>query len=440
LLTFLLADPKGTLGDEHFPYAAYVNADEVYARSGPGKNYYPTQQLARGDQVEVYRHDPGGWFAIRPPEGSFSWVAADFVKPGEDGLGVVVGDRVAARVGSSLSDIRDVIQVRLNRGEPVELLGVKEFNPGPSRQKWYRIAPPSGEFRWVHGSFLVRELPKPEPDEARSQRNLLLSPDESIPESMRAAENNRAAGLALVDHQEVDPQMRASPPDRQAADNDPLAAKSKAKTQAEDAERIPRITKSRLTGPADASSRPPAGSREEQFAQELDQLNLELSAMAAEDPKAWVFEDLLARASAAVQRGQTAVERGRARLILNKIEKFSDIKRRMDLAAQSNASSRPLSRTAASPSSVAADVSQRYDGVGRLARVNSPSGNVPTYALTDSSGAIRYFVTPSPGVNLRHYLGQEVGIIGSVGYVPELARQNVTARRITVLGGGELRR
>ena len=52
-----------------------ITADDVYVRSGPGENYYPTDKLKAGQEVEVYRHDPGGWYAIRPPKGSFSWVA-----------------------------------------------------------------------------------------------------------------------------------------------------------------------------------------------------------------------------------------------------------------------------------------------------------------------------------------------------------------------------
>ena len=62
--------------EQAFPYKAYVTAAEVYVRSGPGRTFYPTDKLHTGDQVEVYRHDPGGWCAIRPPEGSFSWVSA----------------------------------------------------------------------------------------------------------------------------------------------------------------------------------------------------------------------------------------------------------------------------------------------------------------------------------------------------------------------------
>ena len=71
------AAPEGT-----FPYKAFVTADDVYVRSGPGDNYYPTDKLKAGDEVEVYRHDPGGWLAIRPVPGSFCWVAGRFLQLG----------------------------------------------------------------------------------------------------------------------------------------------------------------------------------------------------------------------------------------------------------------------------------------------------------------------------------------------------------------------
>ena len=57
----------GAARADEFPYVAFINADEVNVRSGPGDNYYPVMKLNRGDRVEVYRHDPGGWYAIRPP-------------------------------------------------------------------------------------------------------------------------------------------------------------------------------------------------------------------------------------------------------------------------------------------------------------------------------------------------------------------------------------
>ena len=58
------------------PYEARVVASGATIQSGPGDKFYPTDTLARGDLVEVYREKPGGWLGIRPTPNSFSWVAA----------------------------------------------------------------------------------------------------------------------------------------------------------------------------------------------------------------------------------------------------------------------------------------------------------------------------------------------------------------------------
>jgi hypothetical protein len=86
------------------PYEAHIIATGAPVLSGPGEKFYPTDTLAQGDVVEVYREKPGGWLAIRPPAGSFSWVLASDLKMKEDGLAEVAKDEVASRIGSRLND------------------------------------------------------------------------------------------------------------------------------------------------------------------------------------------------------------------------------------------------------------------------------------------------------------------------------------------------
>ncbi len=62
--------------EEPFPYVVHVTDEGVPLRSGPGDEYYETSRLSAGAAVEVWRHAPGGWLAVRPPRGSFSLVAA----------------------------------------------------------------------------------------------------------------------------------------------------------------------------------------------------------------------------------------------------------------------------------------------------------------------------------------------------------------------------
>ncbi len=141
----------GELVGAEFPYVAYVNTADVYIRSGPGRDYYPTDKLQKGEKVEVYRHDPGGWYAIRPPRRSYSWVASRHLDAVNANLAVVNSPRTVARVGSAFSDVRDIIQVRLDQGEKVELIEPKSDSP------WCKVAPPAGEFRWVFSKYVDRD-------------------------------------------------------------------------------------------------------------------------------------------------------------------------------------------------------------------------------------------------------------------------------------------
>ena len=70
------------LADVTASFITHIAGGTAYVRSGPGDEYYPTDRLPEGSQVEVYRHDEGGWCAIRPPVSSFSWVSSRHVALG----------------------------------------------------------------------------------------------------------------------------------------------------------------------------------------------------------------------------------------------------------------------------------------------------------------------------------------------------------------------
>ena len=368
-----LAAPQPVRGEQGFPYKAFINANEVYIRSGPGQSYYPTDKLKIGQEVEVYRHDPGGWYAIRPAAESFSWVSARFLKPGEDNLAVVAEENVAARVGSRFSDIRDVIQVRLHKGEVVELLESRQTSGG-GQEKWCKIAPPAGEFRWVFGKYVDPEYPR---DGVRRPKK-----------------------------------------------TDSVLA------QADDLPRAP--TTPRSGSPAE-------------FQAELDAIEMELSVMVVEEPTVWTFDSLRVRADALLNQAETAVERGRARVLANKIARFADLKQRYDAVAalreETERANRQLAvlsaRTRAADQPNEAD--SRFDGVGKLTEVLSPKIGAPRYALIDDKGEVRCYVTPAPGVNLRSYVGRRVGINGTRGYMPEQRAQHLTARRVSIMEDRVLR-
>lgn len=142
-------------GETRFPYEAIVQSDEAQARSGPGRKFYPTSRLKTGEKVMVHRHDPGGWYMIAPPPGSFSWIPARYVERIGQNMGSVTANRVVVRVGSQESDIRDVEQGTLNQGDEVRLLGEKTLSTERGSERFYKIAPPPREYRWVMGQYLA---------------------------------------------------------------------------------------------------------------------------------------------------------------------------------------------------------------------------------------------------------------------------------------------
>lgn len=403
LTTAMAAEPPT------FPYKAKLNADGVYIRSGPGNNYYPTDKLDAGTEVEVYRHDPGGWCAIRPPEGSFTWIASRYLDLGPQGVATVQGERIAARVGSRFSDIRDVIQVRLEKGERVEVLETKTIPGDTESPSWCKIAPPSGEFRWVSAKYV------------------------DSPGAVAGVRKAPAAGNPLL-------------PSDAAASPQPLP-----------------VTGDTAAATADS----PPGLRRfspEEFQAELDRLNIALSSMLAEEPSVWECGTLSARAEDLLQQAGTAVERGQARLLVDRLQQAQDIKdrystimtTRVDAERQSrvlsdlqrvrrpgtsaNSISSPSSANAGSAGATAtATADRRFDGTGRLTRVVPAKLGGPQYALVDEQGKVRCYVTPAPGVNLRYYVGHRVGVNGIRGFMPEQKADHVTAKHITGLDSKILR-
>lgn len=159
LLAVLLATLAAPLNaDEGFPYRAVVETANASVQSGPGIEFYATDRLAKGTPVEVWRHDTDGWIAIRPPTNSFSWVLAEHLEMTDDPkLARVINAPVKTRIGSLFSDARDVEYISLRTGEVVELMGTKELEgPDDESQRWFKIAPPSGEFRWIHSDSVRR--------------------------------------------------------------------------------------------------------------------------------------------------------------------------------------------------------------------------------------------------------------------------------------------
>ncbi|MFV2067088.1 MAG: SH3 domain-containing protein, partial [Pirellulales bacterium] len=294
----------GLLGSAHTvhaepspPYTAYVSADDVYVRSGPGSNYYPTDKLSTGAQVEVYRHDSGGWYAIRPPKNSFSWVSSRYVEPTENGLGRVTDQRAVARVGSRFSNVRDVIQIRLDKGETVEILG--ERNVGG--QTWYKIAPPSGEFRWMSGRFLDHRPPS-----QRAESTSVAKGQDSGRFERPVGDEPRPAEWSTARRDDT-----ASAPETASRQDHLVDLAAADDDQTSPAEVVP---ESGTEGPIS----------------DLNRINHALSVMVAEEPSVWELSEIKHQTEAIARQARTNAEREDVNRLLHKIARLEDIKARHD--------------------------------------------------------------------------------------------------------------
>jgi hypothetical protein len=137
-----------------------------------------------------------------------------------------------------------------------------------------------------------------------------------------------------------------------------------------------------------------------------------------------------------LSQAETPLERGRARLLSAKIGRFEDIKQRSDKLAAARLETLAADRHAQrlpSGNWSAADPDGRFDAMGQLTRVAASKPGAPQYAVVDAGGNVRCYVSPAPGVNLRSYVGQQVGVNGIRGYMPEQRATHLVARHISVV-------
>jgi hypothetical protein len=141
-------------------YSATVAAAEAEVRSGAGATpqLYPTNKLRKGDRVEVVKEVEGGWLAIKPPPGSFSWINARFLQPAGPGWYYVVGHpetRVPLLIGSQvIAEKPSVEGVRVRPGHLLKGMGAMHESPDG---KWLPVEPPPSEVRYIRAEAVSRQ-------------------------------------------------------------------------------------------------------------------------------------------------------------------------------------------------------------------------------------------------------------------------------------------
>jgi hypothetical protein len=157
--------------------------------------------------------------------------------------------------------------------------------------------------------------------------------------------------------------------------------------------------------------------------QELDAIDLDLSLMLSRPKENWNLGPLKSRVQELVDKGETAADRGEARLMHEKLDQIGQTFNVTDELVGVTAASgiAAVSKEASDP---------RYDGQGWLKPVLSRSRHAAPYALVDSEGKPTCFVTPSTGFKIERYVNKRVGIYGRRGVIESLNAQHVVAERV----------
>jgi len=450
------------------PATVRVIADHTYLRAGPGDDFYPTERLAAGAAVEVWAVDPaGGYVAVRPVAGGFSWLrgcdvdrAADAAGTGTTAasrdVGVVVTDGAVARVGSQLNDLRHVAQVTLEAGERVRVLEEVRIPAGRHAGLWVRIEPPAGEFRWARLADLETPpgMTPPAADPVAAADGLPAG-DATVGEAVAAL---RDAGVAMAQAVgDIGVAPAALPPA-------PVAAQPAAPPQPlgflPSAKRLLTGWLPRGSGvfdpavpvqPVAVSGPPGAAAMGTAPLEELSDIDLALSVVVTGEPSGWNLEPVRERLRRVAAHVSTDAERARVEAIDARIARFEGIQgRHRTLAAApaaaggeplkiggmwsslSTIGSRPI-RPGVLPGGGSADGQPTWtppdvvETTGRLATVVSRRPDAPRWAIVDQHNNVVAFIAPQTGVNLAPLVGQEVAVRGARGYMPEYKRPYVVA-------------
>lgn len=408
---FLVLAAATAVFAEDFPYPAVVTA-ETSARCGPGENYYRTTKLAQGTRVEVYRKQ-GSWLGIRPLPASFSWAPASQLQTtAMDDVMVAREDGVRVWIGTNVVTLnKHHFQIELKKGEAVQVIGEKRLvaPSGAVADTWYKILPPAGEFRWLPVADLRRDNGEPAPTTV-DELELKDIGAESSP--------GDESGTPLVEPPEIDRLSDAAPTRPRQADSLEV-----------DDERT--VASSPAPNPKWLQWQAPTDAVE--FDRTLEQFSTTLATMVALPTENWDFTELRIKVGKMADAGPSPLHRAKARKLQASIGEFQAIAERLTRPKPSGAAEAMVTNPPESSATNAQAGDSKFAGQGWLMPVHSSQKSVPKFTILDDQGRFLQFVSPAPGVNLRRYEKQRVGVIGPASYIPALDRPHITAQRVVPL-------
>jgi hypothetical protein len=132
----------------NFPYSAYVNADLVNVRAGPGLYYYPIASVGKNVAV-IVEGESGEWLAVKPVEGVCGLMKRGDITLETGGKAATVSAAGARVYASGPSAKRQwSVMCTLDQGDKVQILG-------PAEGDMFRVAPPESARVYLAGQYVA---------------------------------------------------------------------------------------------------------------------------------------------------------------------------------------------------------------------------------------------------------------------------------------------
>lgn len=427
--TLLAAESEKTR-DSRPPERVRIGVKLAVVRSGPGRDFYPTEALTAGDWISVVK-EQGEWLAILPPAESFCWVEGDKIQFEEAaGKGRVLVDHTPAWIGSALVVVEEhIFQTELRAGDVVEVLDVKTVGKPDGRPenqaRWLKIRPPQGDLRWIEKQAVAPN---------KEDQSSVDTPSPST-------DGQQAADQKSSDHA------------------DRLTERSEGHSDSW----FPRWASHRVRQPsAQSGETPPKGDQptpgdlffgtqgaDGSFDDRCVWLHVQLSKAAARAATAHELASLADAARQLQSQATTSHDRQRAKQLLARAEQLQELVTKRARLEGTGLVLPPAPADEVVGRGLRADrvVSPRlsdgenpqparsdtpYVAEGWLMPVASLQRPAPPFVVMDAEGQPIAFVTPAPGLNLRRYIDRRVGIIGQPSFTV-LDKPHVIAHRVVLL-------
>ncbi len=437
-----------------FPYEGLVESDAAYVRSGPGKQFYPTGQLGRGARITVHRHDPGGWYMIAPPPGSFSWIRAEYVQKTAANRGIITQNNVVVRVGSAFGDeTREVEQVRLSKNDQVQILEEKVLSTSSGQVPHYKITPPAGEYRWVSGKYItpvnqiVRQQQDKNPFAVPSQAKQ-APPTETNP-ARTQTKPSQSANLNVFESSRkpagTDPAVRRSGPDPNL-----LSAQHRR------LEELDKAFRTMVNGRTEDWSFTGLEQGYRQLQQEAalpalaSQIDLRFNAISRYRKIKEEYDALVELTTESRQRDAQlmAIQKERRspgpsptpveeEPLVPVPDPFAQkaVPDPVELPGVEPIEPKPEptrgQQPQSAPQSRNVQRAPRFDGAGIVQRAATAGTGTPAYVLITPQGRVLAYLQPAGGLNLEPYVGKAMGIYGQRSYRPDLRMDAIIVRSLT---------